>query len=950
VVAEDPNPADSFEALLRKVAAAPEVALPLELSVGEIVDENFEIVERIGAGGMGVVYRARDHRLGRDVAIKLHVGHTDDRLETEAMAMARLSHPNVITVHEVGTYKDHLFIAMEFVEGDSARGWLDAAERGADEVLEVFAQAGRGLEAAHQAGLVHRDFKPDNIFIGDDGRVCVGDFGLARAEGEREPEAGGAPELSSGTQTGSVVGTLAYMAPEQLDGAAVDARADQFAFCASLWEALSGVRPFDADSVTSRVRSLAERRELPPLPDAVPRRIAAALRRGLANDPAERFPSMTELLEHIAPATRPSRAGWIAFAVATVAAAGAVIYAVNASSAAGDAGDSCAPVDPALGTIWSSERRQTIERAFVATDVKYAPVAWSAVSRLASDYATAIAADRQRACREAKSGAGLSTAMYQRRLTCLRRRERSLDSLLDILEDADTEVVSNAVDAAGALPPVSICGDERFLASEIEPPQDSASAAEAEDIRAVIGRATNLIRAGRLDAADAIFERALERARALDYAPVTAEALEWIGVLESRRDNHDASVKALRDGYFLARRVGADAQAGQLAARLAIHAGLTAADADDAALWSELAIIEVDRGGGSDSLELLVLEALGLIADFQGDFDRAIDSFERAHVLALNAYSADHPKVLGLLGRIAGSLHGKGELARAATMYERALVGLERSRGADHPDVGLMLRSAGLVNANRGETALARRQLERSVEVLGATLGPESVETGFAWLNLGVAFHAANDYRAAIERYDKALEIVSARLGAEHPDVSLCLNSLAVAHEGLREFDAAIGYLERALAIARTQGANHPQVVTVLGNIGSLLYEKGDHRGALEPLRAAITASDAADARSRKVAVPLTSLGESLVELRRYPEAVAPLERALELLDGAGYESWRTARAEFALARAVFGRDRARARALARSAERRFGEKPALNPGRLARVRAWLAANGADPT
>jgi serine/threonine protein kinase len=221
----------------------------------------FVVLDVLGVGGMGVVYAAYDPDLDRKVALKrlrpqasAHQTDADarDRLLREAQAMARLSHANVVRVYEVVREGDEAYIAMEYVAGETLGAWSRAAPRTPDEILSVFTAAGRGLAAAHAVDVVHRDFKPDNVLVDSDGRVCVGDFGLARQLGESAPASEGATDVANGrralevtiTRTGTVVGTPAYMAPEQHTGSATDARTDQFGFCVALYEALYGERPF----------------------------------------------------------------------------------------------------------------------------------------------------------------------------------------------------------------------------------------------------------------------------------------------------------------------------------------------------------------------------------------------------------------------------------------------------------------------------------------------------------------------------------------------------------------------------------------------------------------------------------------------------------------------------------------------------------------------------------
>ena len=267
----------------------------------------FELLELIGAGSMGAVWSARDTELGRVVALKtLRAAHGDasvKRLFREAQSMARLQHPNVVTVFDVVTRGEQVFLAMELVDGGTLRAWLAARPRKLEEVLRVFALAGRGLAAAHAAGLVHRDFKPDNVLVSDDGRVRVTDFGLARPSGGAPPSAGSpepAPESLDLTRSGAVVGTPAYMAPEQMRGEPIDARADVFGFCAALYESVNGERPFSGATL-DELRRRAESNQVSPPPRGrrVPAWLRRVLLRGLRAAPAERWSSMEELLAEL---------------------------------------------------------------------------------------------------------------------------------------------------------------------------------------------------------------------------------------------------------------------------------------------------------------------------------------------------------------------------------------------------------------------------------------------------------------------------------------------------------------------------------------------------------------------------------------------------------------------------------------------------------------------------
>ncbi len=289
------------------VASAAEPRPPPERTIGRYV-----VVSRVGAGGMGEVFKAYDPMLGRLVAIKRVFSAKAPEVETqrlrrEAQAIAQLSHPNVIAVYDVGT-SDELFMAMEYVEGNSLQKWLEVKRQPLDQILGVFLQAARGLAAAHDAGLVHRDFKPSNVLVGDDGRVRVLDFGLARRpELDEEPggedDSGHSPRLLDQelTKPGTLAGTPRYMAPEQFLAREVDGRTDQFGFCAALYEALTDRRPFDGEQGLVALAENVVKGRLIPIPSelSLPSWLVALVHRGLSRKPEERAASMHEVIAEL---------------------------------------------------------------------------------------------------------------------------------------------------------------------------------------------------------------------------------------------------------------------------------------------------------------------------------------------------------------------------------------------------------------------------------------------------------------------------------------------------------------------------------------------------------------------------------------------------------------------------------------------------------------------------
>ncbi|HET9449728.1 MAG TPA: serine/threonine-protein kinase, partial [Aggregicoccus sp.] len=411
------------------------------------------ILERLGAGGMGEVYAAFDPQLNRKVALKLLLpgGNPEMQAEArlrllrEAQAMARLSHPNVIPVYDLGEFGERVFVAMELIEGRTLRRWLQETPRSWREVVEVLSAAGRGLAAAHAAGLVHRDFKPDNVLLGRDERVYVLDFGLAvgrGAEGEgaasaQEMAAVPAPHETLGTpapratprgppntppgtprtplgtppaplgtpaaplgtpvtRRGAILGTPGYMAPEQYRGEVASPAADQFGFCATLYLALYGSRAFAGDNAAALFHAAREGRvQPPPAGTRVPAWVHQVVVRGLSPSPTARFASMEALLEALQkdPARRRRRLLLTAGASALLlAGAGFTVHTAR------ERATRCEGAAARLVDVWDEGRKDAIAGAFSATGVPYAARAWQGASEALDGYAAAWVAMQTQAC------------------------------------------------------------------------------------------------------------------------------------------------------------------------------------------------------------------------------------------------------------------------------------------------------------------------------------------------------------------------------------------------------------------------------------------------------------------------------------------------------------------------------------------------------------------------
>jgi tRNA A-37 threonylcarbamoyl transferase component Bud32 len=465
--AADATPADTdrgeasveepIESWLADVAAAPAVSLRPEL--GEVIDGVFRIEQPLGEGGMGVVYLAQDLTLDRKVAIKLHrvaTARAADRMLGEARAAAKIAHENVLVVYEAGTWNGHVFIAMEYVDGWTARQWIHDAPRTWQQVVALYLEAGRGLAAAHAHGLVHRDVKPDNVLIarsttpGGRGRARIADFGLARAASDAFDQSvdGMVATASARAVTDGIAGSPAYMAPEQLVRGDVDARADQYAFCVALHEGLFGRRPFEGAELSLLGASGSQGAIALPRDGAVPASVRRVLRRGLSPDPAARFPSMDALLAelgHDPEATRRRRLGLATAVVAT----GLVTWAAMRRP---DPMAGCTET-PAIDTWWTPAQATDLQAALRRSGRPFADDVFGRIDAALTAHTAAATDSLARACAATFVEGTRSSVELQGHRECLTQRGREVSALLEVLGEGDPEVVDRAMLAVDDLPP-----------------------------------------------------------------------------------------------------------------------------------------------------------------------------------------------------------------------------------------------------------------------------------------------------------------------------------------------------------------------------------------------------------------------------------------------------------------------------------------------------------------
>ncbi|HVH98140.1 MAG TPA: serine/threonine-protein kinase, partial [Enhygromyxa sp.] len=709
----------------------------------------YRIHDTLGRGGMGIVYAAFDPELERDVALKVltpshhgEVAHA--RLRREARTLAKLAHPNVVAVHDVGEEHGRLYVAMELIKGGTLAKWTRAEPRSWQAVLAMFVAAGRGLVAAHEAGLVHRDFKPDNVLIDEAGQPRVVDFGLARViEGELEQVEATSPDhldrhtqadldranSSSLTRPGAVMGTPAYMAPEQHLGDETDARTDQFSFCDALWEALYGERPFPGGSLAALAQAVTSGRVSIGPSRGVPRAIRAALLRGLEVDPRRRFPTLAELLDALEAVPRRRRMGAITALVATVALGLVGITWAFAGQSTGELAPVCEDTSARVDAIWTDAREAAIVDALDrAGGESVAPTRTLVLARL-DDYARELAAGFEQACLDTEVRQLLSPALRDRRVRCLSDRLDALAATADVLVAIDRAGMRQVTRLVQELPSIERCADVSYLEARLPEPEDPDAADALARARRELASANAHITAVRIDDAEAALGRASAAAAGVDHPPFAVE----LGFARARvltlRSQYEQAAKQIEDVYHQAFALGHDDVAIEAILELILTLGLDLGEPEQGLAWARHAQSLIERAGTA-RVEAKLLDARGKM------------------------------------------FHRLGEHEQAVALLEQAIAVRRREFGPRSVEVASSLNDLSNALDRLGRTAEARSVLAESIEIKLETLGEFSSSTAGSLTNMGMILWRAGEYEAAIEHHQHALQVFERAYGPDHRSVA----------------------------------------------------------------------------------------------------------------------------------------------------------------------------------
>ena len=872
----------------------------------------FAVLRELGRGVMGQVYLGYDEQLDRKVAIKLLRVATPSesaslRLLREAQALAKLSHPNVVQIHEVGTEAGAVYLAMEYVDGATLAAWAKTEPDWRARV-EMLIQAGRGMAAAHAVGLVHRDFKPDNVLVGRDRRVRVLDFGLVRSDevahadpegyevtasrpilrpaGELEAMPNGTPfsPLNTGlTAHGTVLGTPPYMAPEQHEGRTCDAAADQYSFCVTAFRVLFGLLPFEEREFEELARAKsAEKIAAFPPESPVPPAIRAAILRGLSADPRARWESVDSLLVVLAGALDRRRGG---FAAAAGIFAGALGVGLGLHALTPAPPAPCALEPSALAGVWDDDRRDALRASFDATDLLFEADAAAGVEGSLDRWAEAWSASREENCRATRIESTQSELLLERRELCLRRQLVEVGALVKRFVHADEQVVSKAGTLVDELPDSSRCGpvavdaDAQILLS----PQQRA-AVEVEVERLVEARTEHLL--GRAQRARELGERVRERAQVLGYTPLELEAEVFLAQALVDSGDLDGGVAALRRAILAAERVGL----GELVASFRVQLAVAVAGRFAKPTLEEWAIEEaqlaLDRvARPDDARQVDLLLARARIIEQAGDHKEAIAAHELAWSRAEGLWSEASRARLRVGIGTAHYRAGDYEAARAE--LERSLEVIRASWGRWSPAAARIEFNLGMITSDLDDPVAAAAHLDAALEIDTQLWGAGSVEVARDRFALAASAFATGDLERACDLSRQVLITFEAQLGPDHDETATAHNAAGLCHLNAGELDEAEASYNLALKThLRVHGPDHFEVGQLRYNLAEVDLRRGELERARDGFEEAQRIYSAALPETHPLqAQPLKGLGLIALEEGDHDEALALLERALELAD-----------------------------------------------------------------
>jgi tetratricopeptide (TPR) repeat protein/predicted Ser/Thr protein kinase len=805
----------------------------------------YVVLETLGSGGMGIVLAAYDATLDRRVALKLlrQRGRQDPqshtRLLREAQSLARLSHRSVVSVYDVGELRDRVFISMEFIDGPDLRRWLKEQPRSTGAILAVFREAARGIQAAHDAEIVHRDFKPDNVLIGSDGHARVTDFGLAVDAKTMVPTADPSAPSPDGrlTVAGLVMGTPAYMAPEQHRGQPTDHRSDQFSFCVSLFEALYGVRPFSGTNGNEYCAAIEQGRlPRPTTSRSVPRRVHRAIVRGLSPDADARFPSMRALIRAMTPRARNKRL-WVLGGLGGLAVGAGLVALADPPQTP------CSAFAQRIATAYADDDKRRILVRFTETGLPFAQSSFDAATGRLDTFAERWVDSATDACLASERG-GQSDRMLDLRMQCLNRAQQRLHATTEALATADAATVEYATDLVRRLPSLRPCDDVAVLEQRGYIPENAEQRRDAEELLPILDRASILAWQDRKAEAEAAVAPFAERLEASTHPRVRAYYPQVLGqmvageesaqhfkvaLLRSLEHSLDdrAAAASIRSAYTAKDLSRFDeAEAGfKRAVALARAAGAKEIELDgvmglskleeaqlnyDAAIGYTREGIELMGPQGDPGHRASLLTLLSAQLVLRDGPEAGLEELERAHALLVRQVGEDHPSQEEYLQEVLKRANARADPKRAIEAAETLLVLLRRNRGVGSSREAVTLANLSTAYLAEGRHEDALEAIAQADVYLRKGLGDTYPQRGGLMNNRGEVLLLLGRLDEARSTFELARSLFEARLGPDSEGTGVVRLNLAELERRANRLDDARAHGEASLTIFNAKlGTKH---------------------------------------------------------------------------------------------------------------------------------------------
>lgn len=795
------------------------------------------IIEEHARSEATLVLRAYDPRLGREVALQLvpHEASTDEahvRALRQAQAMAKLSHPNVVAIYDAEPTATDLLIAMEYVRGSSLDRWL--ATRSARDIIVHFVAAGRGLAAAHAAGIAHRSFDAASVLIGDDGRARVGGFRWVPADSRFATHS-----------------TQAELADAYLE--------DQYAFCVALSSALAGGP---------------SRRKLGAATLAV-------VTRGLAERPSERWPNMGTLLDALEQGPRRRRR----IVVGAMLGSTAMLCGFAFVGAGAMAAQRCTGAGALLSDVWSAAVQETARQSFTRSELPYALDVWQRTSRGLDAYADAWATTHRSAC-EATARGEQSAAVMDLQMACLHKARLQLRAASELLQRADSEVIEKAHLIVGGLVNLGRCTDVDALRSEVQPP-DPLQRELVDELRGELAASKALREVGKHAAALARVESVVARASAIAYPPLHNEVDLELGLVHQSAGAPVQAQRLLRAALRTALASRQWQQATTASLELSHLVGVHHARAAEGLAFVATAEALLGLPGvSSDALASRLRSNKGMLLDTQGHYAAAEAEHHAAVALAARESGPEHPQVFVARAWLGNNLKLQGLLPRAEDALRKSLGGLERALGPEHPTTATARFDLATILYRQGRYSEAEAEQRIVVAVREKVLGAEHTATASARGQLANALSSQGKLEEAEAHYRAALALQTRALGAEHALLAGYHTSLATILSEAGRHRESEAHMRQALAIIeKTYGTKHPDVARTRSHLAAHLLNAERPADAEAEARRALAIYEATlGAAHPDVCRPRYDLAVALHRQGQHAEAETHMRQALASL------------------------------------------------------------------